>query len=141
MQTLLSSYGPLGGRILRSLIFILSGFAKVTNFTGNVQYAAIGVGESLATLAIIVAIVIELIGGLMLLFGFKIKWAALTVAAYTLLAALLFHNFWTFGEMEAQFQMINFMKNLAIAGGLLFVAVYGAGPFSVDKKRELSSTE
>ena len=141
MQTLLSSYGPLGGRILLSLIFILSGFAKVTNFTGNVQYAAIGVGESLSTLAIIVAIVIELIGGLMLLFGFKIKWAALTVAAYTLLAALLFHNFWKFGEMEAQFQMINFMKNLAIAGGLLFVAVYGAGPFSVDKKRELSSTE
>ena len=127
----LEIYGPLTGRILLSLIFILSGFAKVTNFTGSVQFAATGVGESLATLAIIVAIAVELGGGLMLLFGFKIRWAALAVAGYTLLAALLYHF-----DFANQAQMTNFMKNLAIAGGLLFVAIYGAGPFSVDSKRK-----
>ena len=127
----LEIYGPLTGRILLSLIFILSGFAKVTNFTGSVQFAATGVGESLATLAIIVAIAVELGGGFMLLFGFKIRWAALTVAGYTLLAALLYHF-----DFANQAQMTNFMKNLAIAGGLLFVAIYGAGPLSVDSKRK-----
>ena len=132
----LEIYGPLTGRILLSLIFILSGFAKVTNFAGSVGYAAVGVGESLATLAIIVAIIVELGGGLMLLFGYKIKWAALAVAGYTLLAALLFHF-----DFTDQAQMTNFMKNLAIAGGLLFVVVYGAGPFSMDKRRKSSEME
>ena len=132
----LEIYGPLTGRILLSLIFILSGFAKVTNFAGSVGYAAVGVGESLATLAIIVAIIVELGGGLMLLFGFKIKWVALAVAGYTLLAALLFHF-----DFTDQAQMTNFMKNLAIAGGLLFVVVYGAGPFSMDKRRKSSEME
>lgn len=129
MQTLLSSYGPLVGRILLSILFIFSGFAKVTNFAGSVQYAAVGVGESLATIAIIVAIIVELGGGLMLLLGYKIKWVALVVAAYTLLAALLFHF-----DFADQNQMVNFMKNLAIAGGLLFVALYGAGPMSIDNR-------
>ena len=132
----LEIYGPLTGRILLSLIFILSGFAKVTNFAGSVGYATVGVGESLATLAIIVAIIVELGGGLMLLFGYKIKWAALAVAGYTLLAALLFHF-----DFTDQAQMTNFMKNLAIAGGLLFVVVYGAGPFSMDKRRKSSEME
>ena len=132
----LEIYGPLTGRILLSLIFILSGFAKVTNFAGSVGYATVGVGESLATLAIIVAIIVELGGGLMLLFGYKIKWAALAVAGYTLLAALLFHF-----DFTDQAQMTNFMKNLAIAGGLLFVAVYGAGPFSMDKRHKSPEME
>ena len=133
----LEIYGPLTGRILLSLIFILSGFAKVTNFAGSVQFAAMGVGESLATLAIIVAIAVELGGGIMLLLGFKTRWVALVIASYALLTALLFHF-----DFANQAQMTNFMKNLAIAGGLLFVAVYGAGPFSMDKKtdpREWSS--
>ena len=127
----LSFYGPLVGRILLSVLFILSGFSKLTNFAGSVEFAATGVGESLATLAIIVAIVIELGGGLMLLVGFNIKWVALTMAAYTLLAALLFHF-----DFADQNQMSHFMKNLAIVGGLLYIAVYGAGPFSIDKKQE-----
>lgn len=132
----LEIYGPLAGRILLSILFILSGFAKITNFAGNVQFAATGVGESFATMAIIVAIVVELGGGLMLLFGFKIKWVALAVAGYTLLAALLFHF-----DFADQNQMVHFMKNLSIAGGLLFVAIYGAGPFSMDRKRNSSRME
>ena len=134
----LSSYGPLAGRILISILFILSGFGKLTNFAGSVQYAAAGVPESLATLAIIVAIVVELGGGFMLLLGYKIKWVVLTVAGYTLLAALLFHNFWTFEGMDAQNQMVHFMKNLAIVGGLLYVAVFGAGSISIDKRKKIS---
>jgi len=130
----LSSYGPLAGRILLSLIFILSGFAKLTNFAGTVQFAATGVPESLATLAIIVAIIVEIGGGLMLLFGFKIRLVALTVAGYTLLAALLFHF-----DFADQNQMAHFMKNLAITGGLLYVAVYGAGSISIDGRKKIST--
>ena len=129
MQTLLSSYGPLVGRILLSLLFLFSAFGKITNFAGSVQYATVGVGESLATLAIIVAIIVELGGGLMLLFGFKIKLAALVIAIYTLLAAFLFH--FNFADQN---QMVHFMKNLSIAGGLLFVALYGAGSMSADER-------
>ena len=129
MQTLLSSYGPLVGRILLSLLFLFSAFGKITNFAGSVQYAAVGVGESLATLAIVVAIIVELGGGLMLLFGFKIKLVALVVAGYTLLAAFLFHF-----DFADQNQMVHFMKNLSIAGGLLFVALYGAGSMSADER-------
>jgi putative oxidoreductase len=78
-------------------------------------------------------IVLELGGGLMLLIGWKARWAALAIAGFTLLAALLFHNYWAMPEAEQMMQRLMFVKNLGIAGGLLMVFAFGPGRLSVDR--------
>ena len=113
-------------RLLMSLIFILSGFGKITGYAGTQQYMeSTGVPGALLPLVILV----ELGGGLLLLLGFKARWAAAALAGFSLLSALLFHR-----NFADQMQMINFMKNLAMAGGLLMVVVHGAGAPSIDSK-------
>ena len=129
----LDRYGPLVGRILIALIFIFAGFGKITGFEGTVGYIA-SKGMPLPQLAAIGAIIIELGGGIMLLLGWKTRLAAMALFLFTGLAALIFHNFWAAAPDQAQNQMIHFMKNLAIMGGMIFVMVHGAGALSLDKK-------
>ena len=114
----------IAARLLMAQIFILSGFNKITGYSGTQAYmSSMGVPGFLLP----VVILTELGGGLALLFGFKARFAAFALAGFTLLSALIFHN--TFAD---QMQMINFMKNLAIAGGLLMVVRHGAGQPSID---------
>ena len=70
---------------------------------------------------------------LLLVLGWKARWAAAVLFVFTALAALLFHNFWTVPADQAQIQMIMFMKNIAIMGGLLFVVLHGSGKLSLGK--------
>jgi putative oxidoreductase len=128
----LNRYGPLTGRILIALIFVLSGFGKVTGFEGTVGYIA-GKGLPLPQLFAIGAIIIELGGGLMLVFGWRARWAAAALLVFTAFAALIFHNFWAVPPDQAQNQMIHFMKNISMMGGLLYVLVHGSGPLSLSK--------
>lgn len=116
----------LAARILMSQIFIISGVGKITGYAGTQAYMAkMGVPGALLPLVILT----ELGGGLALLAGFQTKWVALALAGFTVLSALIFHlNF------SDQMQMINFMKNLAIAGGLLLFVRHGAGAPSIDKR-------
>ena len=74
----------------------------------------------------------ELGGGILLIVGWKARWAAAALLVFTGLAALLFHNYWAVPPEQAQNQMIHFMKNVSIMGGMLYVAVYGAGPVSLE---------
>lgn len=127
-------FGPLVGRILIALIFVLSGFGKIAGFEGTVGYIA-SKGMPLPQLAAIGAILIELGGGLMLVLGWKARWAAAAMFVFTALAALVFHNFWAVPPAEAQNQMIHFMKNISMMGGLLYVVVYGSGPLSLGKDK------
>ena len=90
----------------------------------------------LPQLAAIGAIIIELGGGIMLVLGWKTRLAAMALFLFTGLAALIFHNFWAAAPDQAQNQMIHFMKNLAIMGGMLFVMVHGAGALSLDKENK-----
>ena len=115
----------LAARILMSQIFIISGIGKITGYAGTQAYMAkMGVPGALLPLVIIT----EVGGGLALLVGFQTKWVALALAGFTVLSALIFHlNF------NDQMQMINFMKNLAMAGGLLMFVRYGAAAPSIDK--------
>lgn len=131
----LSHYGPLAGRILIALIFVFAGFGKITGFEGTVGYIA-SKGLPLPQLAAIGAIIIELGGGIMLVLGLKTRWAAAAILIFTGLAALFFHNFWAVSPDQAQNQMIHFMKNIAIMGGLLFVMVHGGGAFSLDRSNK-----
>ena len=131
----LNQYGPLAGRILIAAIFVFAGLGKVTGFEGTVGYIA-SKGLPLPQLAAIGAILVELGGGIMLVLGWKTRWAAAALFLFTGLAALFFHNFWALSPDQAQNQMIHFMKNMAIMGGLLFVVVHGGGPLSLDRNKK-----
>ena len=132
MNTNMQNNAVVAGRILLALIFIMSGFGKVTGFQGTVGYIA-SKGLPLPQVAAAIAIVAELGGGILLAIGYKARWAALALAVFTLAAAVLFHNFWAADAAQAMNQQIHFMKNLAITGGMLMVFAFGPGRYSVDK--------
>ena len=127
----LNRYGPLIGRLLIAVIFVLSGFNKIAGFEGTVGYIA-SKGLPLPQLGAILAIVVELGGGILLIVGWKTRWAAAVMMIFTVVAAVIFHNYWAAPPEMAQNQMIHFMKNLAIAGGFLSLVLNGAGGWSVD---------
>lgn len=127
-------YGPLVGRVLLAVIFIIAGFGKITGFEGTVGYIQ-SVGLPAPQLAAVVAIIVELGGGIMLVIGWKARWAAAAMFIFTLVAAVVFHAFWSSPADQVMMQQIQFMKNLAIMGGLLYIVVYGSGPLSVDRNR------
>ncbi len=120
---------PLVGRILIATLFVPAGFGKLTGFQGAVGYAE-SVGMPVPALGIAAAIAIELGGGLLLLVGYKARWVAAAMALFTIVAAAIFHN-----NFADQMQQINFFKNMAIAGGLLQIVYFGAGPLSVDNRK------
>jgi putative oxidoreductase len=122
-------FAPLLGRILISILFVPAGFSKLTGFQGAVGYAE-SAGMPIPALAIAAAIAIELGGGLLLLVGYKTRWVAAAMALFSVVAAIFFHR-----DFADQMQMINFQKNLAIAGGLLAFVYFGAGPLSVDNRK------
>ena len=127
-------YGPLVGRVLLAVIFIVAGFGKITGFEGTVGYIQ-SVGLPAPQLAAVVAIIVELGGGIMLVIGWKARWAAAAIFIFTLVAGVIFHAFWSSPADQVMMQQIQFMKNLAIMGGMLYIIVYGSGPLSVDRNR------
>ena len=134
---MLQQFAPLVGRTLLALIFIFAGFHKITGFEGTAGYMA-SHGLPMPQVLLVATIVIELIGGLMLLIGWQAKLAAAAIFLFLIPATLVFHAFWTVNPADAmllQNQMNHFMKNLAIMGGLLYVVAYGSGPFSLQKSR------
>jgi putative oxidoreductase len=140
MENTLHRYGPVIGRILIAFIFIFAGIGKVTGFEGTVGYIA-SKGLPLPQLAAIAAILVELGGGILLVIGWKARWAAAAMLVFTAMTALLFHNFWAVPAEQAQNQMIHFMKNVSMMGGLLYVVVYGSGPFSVGSESKAVQRE
>lgn len=126
MQLIQSLSAP-AGRILISLIFIISGFNKIANFAGTQAYM-----ESAGVPGILLPLVIavELLGGLAVVFGWQARVAAFLLAGFSLVSAALFHA--NFGD---QMQTIMFMKNLGLAGGFLMIVALGAGPYSLDNRR------
>ena len=124
--TVIQNFSTLGGRLLMSVIFIMAGINKIGGYEGTQGYMqAMGVPGMLLP----AVIALEIGAGAALLIGWKARIFAFLLAGFTLLSAILFHN--NFGD---QTQMIMFMKNLAIAGGLLFVLGLGPGEWSLDKK-------
>jgi putative oxidoreductase len=124
----------LAGRILLALMFVMSGFSKLGNLSGTAGYIASGGLPFPSVLAVLVGL-LELFGGLALAVGFKARWAALALGVFTLLASVLFHNFWAMAPDKQFMQQLMFMKNLAVAGGMFMVAALGAGPLSFDNRR------
>jgi putative oxidoreductase len=121
------------GRVLLALVFLLSGIGKLRGFDGTMAYIS-SVGLPLAGVLAALALALEIVAGVALILGYRTRWAALALAAFTLVAAFLFHNFWSMPEQAQVMQQIMFLKNLAIAGGLLMVAAYGPGAWSIDRR-------
>ena len=103
------------GRILLGLIFVLSGFQKLMGFSG------------------VAAGIIELGAGLLLVVGWKARWAAFLLFLFIIPVSLVYHNFWTMEGAQAAMNKIQFMKNVSIMGGMLVVTAFGPARYSVDK--------
>ena len=116
------------GRVLLSLLFIPAGFSKIGGFAGAAGYAA-AKGVPLAEVAIAAAIAVELGLGLLLLVGLQTRWAALGMAFFTVVVTFIFHPLGDPAQAQA------FFKNIAVVGGLLTVAAWGAGGWSLDARR------
>ena len=124
----------LAGRALIALMFIPAGFGKIAGFAGTAGYIA-SKGLPLPELGVVLAIAVELLGGLALLAGFGTKLVALALAVFTLVASVIFHNYWGAPAEQVMTQTLMFYKNIAIIGGLLTLAAHGAGTWSLDARR------
>lgn len=109
------------GRALVALIFIVSGFGKITAFAGTRDMMA-GVGFPVATLFLIGAIILEVVGGLALLAGVKTRWAAIALIVFLIPATIIFHAIHITDPQQGQMQMVETMKNLSILGALIYFA-------------------
>ena len=124
----------LAGRLLMAILFLPAAISKLTHFGASVNYAAAG-GMPMPEVGISIAIAVELFGSLALIFGWQTRWAALVLSVFTLAATLMFHNFWALPAAQAMLQQQAFMKNIAVIGGLLTLAAWGAGSLSLDARR------
>ncbi len=131
-MTTVQALGLLAGRILLALIFVGAGYGKVGGFEDTAAYMA-GKGLPMVEALLIATILIELGGGLLLAIGYKTRWAALAIFLFLIPATLIFHAFWGLEAEEMTTQLIQFQKNLAIMGGLLYVVVSGPGRISLDR--------
>ena len=122
----MEKYTNLAGRILLAHIFLLAGLNKITGYSGTQGYMeAMGVPGMLLPLVIL----LEVGGAVALIVGWQTRWAAYALALFSIVSALIFHS-----NLSEQIQMILFMKNWAMAGGLLVLAANGAGAFSLDQR-------
>ncbi len=124
----------LAGRLLIAVLFLPSAVGKIANFPGATGFVA-SKGLPMPALLLAGAIAVEVIGALALIAGYRTRWAALALAAFTVLAGVLFHDFWAAPAAQAMLQQQAFFKNLGIAGGLLLLAALGPGPLSIDHRK------
>jgi len=135
---LVKAYGPVVGRVLITPLFLLSGYQKITGFTAAAASMA-KAGLPFPEFLLIGSIAFELGGGLMVLLGWHARFGALLLAVFTIAATLVFHNFWAVDAARYSGQLSQFMKNLAILGGLVYIMVAGSGPFSLGKEGKSGS--
>lgn len=133
MQDTVEKFGPLAGRILIALIFLLSGFGKITGYAGTAGYMA-SKGVPMVDLLLPITILIEFGGALMIVAGYKARLAALALFLWMIPVTIMFHNFWAVPADQQMIQQIMFLKNISIMGAMLYIMAFGSGPLSVDKK-------
>jgi len=123
----LANAAALVGRILLAVIFIKSGWGKIGGFESTAGYMA-SKGLPMVQVLLVLTILVELGAGLLLAVGFKARWAALAIFAFLVPVTLIFHPY------SDPAQVTNFLKNVAIMGGMLMVFAFGPGAYSVDKR-------
>ncbi len=133
MNSTLRDSAALVGRILLALIFLISGYGKITGFTGTAAYMA-AKGLPFTDLLLVLTILIELGGGLLIAVGWKARWAAAAIFLFLIPVTLVFHNPAGLDAAQAQQQMINLLKNVSIMGGMLSLIAFGPGAFSLERR-------
>lgn len=123
---------PLLGRILIGHIFLLSGLNKIFHYSQTAAYMA-SKNVPMIEVLLVLSIVIEIGGSLMIIFGWRAKLAATVFFLWLIPVTFVMHNFWAVPGAEKMGQLINFQKNLAIMGAMLYIAVFGPGPYSLRK--------
>ena len=137
MKATPQSWTPLIGRILIGSLFLVEGIHQAMSYTGIVGYFArleFPAPEAMVWLSII----IHVAGGIMLIAGWKTKWASWLLLALVVIATATAHRFWQFDAMQYGIQLNHFLKNVAIIGGLLYLAAFGAGAMSLDARKKSS---
>jgi len=117
------------GRVLLAVIFVLGGFQKLFDFAGTIGYMK-AEGLTLPTLAAIIAILVECVGGILVIAGYQTRLVGIVLAAWCIATALVGHR--DFANLD---QMIHFLKNVAMAGGFLQLFAFGAGNWSIDARQ------
>jgi len=132
-QSLQDSFA-LAGRLLLAWLFVPAGWSKIAGFSGVAGYIA-SKGVPLPEVCAALAIAAELGLGLLLVVGWQARWAALGLAIFVAVITPIFHNYWAMPEAQVMMQKQAFNKNLGVVGGLLVLAAFGAGRFSLDGRR------
>jgi putative oxidoreductase len=138
-MTQLTSSTALAGRLLMASVFAPAGYSKVLAASATAQYMGSAGLPASPTLSLLVGL-FEITAALLLLLGLKARWAAWALAIFTLLASVLFHAFWSVPADQQFVQQLLFAKNIGLAGGLLFLAAMGSGPWSLDAALQARAT-
>jgi putative oxidoreductase len=123
----------LAGRLLLAMLFLPAGIGKITGFAGTVGYIS-SVGLFMPRVVAALALVIEISGGVALIAGYGTRVAAIVLAVFTLVASVIFHPYWSLPAAEQMIPHLLFFKNIAVVGGLLTLATWGAGAWSLDAR-------
>ena len=121
------------GRVLLSVMFVWAGYGKIVGYEGTAGFMA-SAGLPLVALLLPLTILVELGGGIALIVGWKARWVALALAAFTVLATLVFHRVWSMEPEQVMPNTLYFYKNVAAIGGLLMVFAFGPGRISIDRE-------
>lgn len=122
------------GRLLLAALFLPAGIGKLTGFSGTIGYIS-SAGLPFPELGAVAALLVEVLGSVALVIGLGTRPAALALAVFTLVASFFFHGYWAVPADQQTVQQLLFFKNVAVAGGLLILAAWGAGAWSVDARR------
>jgi putative oxidoreductase len=125
------------GRLLIVALFLPAGLSKLMNFEGTLGYFN-SLGMPAPSLALVIAIVVEILGAIALIVGFQTRLVAIVLAIFTFAATLLGHAFWAVPAEQAFVTQLLFFKNIAVIGGLFVLASSGAGKFSIDGRTEVN---
>jgi putative oxidoreductase len=128
----------LAGRLLLASLFLPAGIGKLTGFAGTIAYIS-SAGLPMPALAAAAALIVEIGGGAALIAGAGTRIAALVLALFTLVASFVFHAYWAVPADQQYVTQLLFFKNIAVAGGLLTLAAWGAGAWSIDARMATNS--
>ena len=122
------------GRVFVAHVFVVASVMKLMNFAATAGFMT-SLGVPYAPVLLGLSLPIELIGGLMIVVGWQVRWAALALAAWLVIVTPIFHAFWGLDPIQTQNEMNHFMKNVSLLGALLFIAAMGPGSLSIDACR------